>query len=202
MQSTLPSHSGLTHSSGTLSGSLPASLAGKVILTVAATLFVAVCAHVSVPLPFTPVPITLQNFAVLVVGLVLGPVAGFSAMVLYLAEGAMGMPVFNPGGLGGVAQLLGPTAGYLFSYPLAAAAAGWVVRAMRNVESRFTRGVVATVVASAFIFVMGAGWMAHVLHLGVAATWALAVAPFLLGEVIKITAAAGIFSTLQRWQRS
>jgi biotin transport system substrate-specific component len=198
MQTAIPSHSGLTQSSR----SLQDSLTGKVLLTVAATGLVAVCAHVSVPLFFTPVPLTLQNFAVILVGMVLGPVAGFSAMVLYLAEGAIGLPVFNPHGVGGVAQLLGPTAGFLFSYPLAAASAGWVVRAMRGVESRFARGIVAGIVASVSIFALGAGWLANLMHLNASSAWTLAVAPFLLGEVIKVTAAAGIYSSLQRWQRS
>jgi biotin transport system substrate-specific component len=177
-------------------------MTGKVMLVVAATVFVAACAHISVPLPFTPVPITLQNFAVLLVGMVLGPVAGFSAMVLYLAEGALGLPVFTPHSLGGVAHLLGPNAGYLFSYPLAAAVAGWVVRGMQHVTSRFRSAIVASIVASLPIFAIGAVWLGHLLHLSLSATWTLAVAPFLLGEVIKITAAAGIFSALQRWQRS
>ena len=198
MQTAIPSHSGLTQSSR----SLQDSLTGKVLLTVAATGLVAVCAHVSVPLFFTPVPLTLQNFAVILVGMVLGPVAGFSAMVLYLAEGAIGLPVFNPHGVGGVARLLGPTAGFLFSYPLAAASAGWVVRAMRAVESRFARGIVAGIVASVSIFGLGAGWLANLMHLNASSAWTLAVAPFLLGEVIKVTAAAGIYSSLQRWQRS
>jgi biotin transport system substrate-specific component len=198
MQTAIPSHSSLTHSSR----SLQESLAGKVLLTVAATGLVAVCAHVSLPLFFTPVPLTLQTFAVILVGMVLGPVAGFSAMVLYLAEGAMGLPVFSPHGPGGVAQLLGPTAGFLFSYPLAAASAGWVVRAMRFVESRFARGIVAGAVASVSIFALGAGWLAQLMHLNAAAAWTMAVAPFLIGEVIKVTSAAGIYSALQRWQRS
>jgi biotin transport system substrate-specific component len=198
MQSAISSQPGLTHTSATL----PASVTGRIVLAVAATALVAACAHVSLPLPFTPVPLTLQNFAVLLVGMVLGPVAGFSAMILYLAEGAMGMPVFNPQGLGGVAQLLGPTAGYLFAYPLAAAAAGWVVRSMRQVGSAFTRGVVAGIVFSIILFALGAGWLATVLHLSAPAAWHLAVAPFLLGEVIKVTAAAAAFSTIQRWRQS
>src|SRR5580698_71218 len=127
MQSTLPSELSLTQRTG----SLQESLAGKVLLVIGATAFVAACAHISFPLPFTPVPLTLQNFAVLLVGMALGPVAGFSAMVLYLAQGAMGLPMFTPNGPAGVARLLGPTAGFLFSYPLAAASAGWVVHAMR-----------------------------------------------------------------------
>jgi biotin transport system substrate-specific component len=182
--------------------SLHETLTGKTMIVIAASVFVAACAHLSIPLPFTPVPITLQNFAVILVGMVLGPVAGFSAMVLYLAEGAMGLPVFTPHSVGGVAHLLGPNAGYLFSYPLAAAVAGSVVRAMQRVTSPFRSALVASTFASLPIFILGAGWLGHLLHLSGSVTWKLAVAPFLLGEVIKITAAAGIFSTLQRWQRS
>lgn len=198
MQSAIPSQSGLS----SRLASLPESLFGKVVMVISATILVAACAHVSIPLPFTPVPITLQNFAVVLVGLVLGPVAGFSAMVLYLAEGAMGLPVFSPHGPGGVAQLMGPTAGYLFAYPLAAAATGWVVGAMKSVASRFTRAVVAGIVANVIIFTLAATWLARFLHLGATAAWTLAVAPFLLGEAIKVTAAAGIFSAMQRWKRS
>jgi biotin transport system substrate-specific component len=148
------------------------------------------------------VPLTLQNFAVILVGMLLGPVAGFSAMVLYLAEGAMGLPVFTPHSVGGIAHLLGPNAGYLFSYPLAAATAGWVVRAMQHATSRFRSGLVAATIASAPIFIFGAGWLAHLLHLSASATWTMAVAPFLPGEVVKVMAAAGIFSSLQRWRQS
>jgi biotin transport system substrate-specific component len=198
MQSTVPSQSALTHPGA----SIHETLTGKTVIVIGASIFVAGCAHLSIPLPFTPVPITPQNFAVILVGMVLGPVAGFSAMVLYLAEGAMGLPVFTPHSVGGVAHLLGPNAGYLFSYPLAAAVAGWFVRAMQRVTSRFRSALFASIVASIPIFVMGAAWLGHLLHLSGSATWALAVAPFLLGEVIKITAAAGAFSALQRWQRS
>jgi biotin transport system substrate-specific component len=198
MQSAISAHSGLTPRTRALHESLP----GRIVLAFAATTLVAACAHVSLPLPFTPVPLTLQNFAVLVVGMALGPVAGFSAMVLYLVQGAMGLPMFTPHGPMGVARLLGPTAGFLFSYPLAAASAGWVVHAMRNVSSRFTRGIVAGVVATFFIFLFGAGWMASLMHLSAAATWHMAIAPFLPGEAIKVTAAAGIFSAMQRWRQA
>jgi biotin transport system substrate-specific component len=198
MQSAASTQLGLTQRSG----SLHDTLSGKVILVVAASAFVAICAHLSVPLPFTPVPLTLQNFAVILVGMILGPVAGFSAMVLYLAEGAMGLPVFTPHSVGGVAHLLGPNAGYLFSYPLAAATAGWVVRAMQRVTSRFSAGLIAATAATAPIFILGAGWLAHLLHVSASATWTMAIAPFLPGEVVKVIAAAGIFSSLQRWRQS
>jgi biotin transport system substrate-specific component len=101
-----------------------------------------------------------------------------------------------------VARLLGPTAGFLFAYPLVAASAGWVVRAMQSVGSRFTRGIVAGVVATIILFACGAGWMAALLHLSASATWYMAIAPFLPGEIVKVTAAAGIFSAMQRWRQA
>lgn len=198
MQSALPSHSGLAHSAKSLQESIP----GRVFLAIAASLFVAACAHVSVPLPFTPVPITLQTFAVILIGMGLGPVAGFSAMALYLAEGAAGLPVFSPHEPAGVVHLLGPNGGFLFSYPLAAAVAGWVVRGMTFVESRFARGIVAGMTASVVVFALGAGWLAQLAHLSAPSVWHLGVAPFLPGEAVKITAAAGIFGSLQRWTRN
>jgi biotin transport system substrate-specific component len=197
MQSAIPSQLGLTHRSG----SLQDSLTGKTLLVIGATAFVATCAHISFPLPFTPVPLTLQNFAVLLVGMFLGPVAGFSAMILYLIEGAVGLPVFTPYAAGGVAHLLGPNGGFLFSYPLAATVAAWVVRAMQSFTSRFRGALVAATAATLPIFLLGAGWFGFYAHHNASATWALAIAPFIPGEIVKITAAAGIFSSLQRWRR-
>jgi biotin transport system substrate-specific component len=201
MQSAL-SHPGLNARPASFLESFQATRTGKVSLAIAATAFVAACAHISLPLPFTPVPLTLQNFAVILVGLFLGPVAGFSAMILYLAEGAIGLPVFTPYAAGGIAHLLGPNGGFLFSYPLAAATAGWTVRAMRHVTTPFRSALVASTAATLPIFILGASWLAHLLHLSGHTTWALAVAPFIPGELIKLTAAAAIFSTAQRWQRS
>lgn len=198
MQSALPNSLPLAQPSKSLYNSLPARLA----LSVAATGLVALCAHISLPLPFTLVPLTLQTFAVILIGMLLGPVAGFSSMVLYLAEGASGLPVFTPHGPGGVAQLLGPTAGYLFSYPLAAACAGLFTRTIRPASSSFTNGIIAGAIASLPIFILGAVWLAHVSYLPAAAAWHLAIAPFIPGEIVKVTAAAGIFSSFQRRRKS
>jgi biotin transport system substrate-specific component len=199
MQSAIPSQLSLTHRSG----SLQESLAGKTLLVIGATAFVAACAHVSFPLPFTPVPLTLQNFAVILVGMALGPIAGFSAMILYLAEGALGLPVFTPsGGPAGMAHLLGPNGGFLFSYPLAAVTAGWTVRALQPITTRFRSAFIGGAAATLPIFLLGAGWFAYYAHHNVTATWSLAVAPFIPGEIVKITAAAGIFSSIQRWRKS
>jgi biotin transport system substrate-specific component len=178
------------------------TLAGKAFLAVGATAFVALCAHISFPLYFTPVPVTLQTLAVILVGIMLGPSLGFSAMMLYLAEGAMGLPVFSPHSPGGMIHLLGPTAGYLFSYPLAAAAAGAVVRAVRLGQSKFPAAVLAGISASVVTFAMGAAWIACLPHSNAGTAWHLGVVPFLPGEALKIAAAAGAYATQHRGQRS
>jgi biotin transport system substrate-specific component len=188
-------------SSSTLAQPLATSLTGRAAIVLGATLFVAACAHISIPLPFTPVPLTLQNFAVLLVGLLLGPAAGFAAMALYLAEGVMGLPVFNPGGPGGILQLLGPTGGYLLSYPLIAAAAGWAFRSV-PLKSLYGRAALAGTLATVILFAAGSLWMAQLLHLNSSAVWTMTIAPFLPGEVVKIAAAAGLAASIQSWRRA
>src|SRR5689334_12581513 len=86
-------------------------------LVVGGSLLMAACAHISIPLWFTPVPITLQTFGVLFLALTLGGWRASAALVLYLVEGVSGLLVFSPHGPGGIAQLLGPTGGYLIAYP-------------------------------------------------------------------------------------
>jgi biotin transport system substrate-specific component len=158
-------------------------------LVVSASLFVALCARVTVPLPFTPVPLTLQNFAVLLVGLTLGSRRGFAALALYLVEGALGLPVFNPTGFGGIVQVLGPTGGYLMAYPVVASLSGWI--AERGVRS-FRRYAVATVVGEVVLFAGGLAWLTvwtrgswwQAAHFGLY--------PFVFAEVAKVMAAAAL----------
>lgn len=173
------------------------SLAGNALLCVAASIFVAICAHISIPMPFTPVPITLQTFAVILVGMTLGPVGGFAALSLYLAEGASGLPVFSPQGPGGIVHLLGPTAGYLFAYPLAAALAGGCVALFRRVVAPFPAAFASGLIALVPIFSMGALWLAHILRLSDMQALNLAVTPFLGGEAVKLTAVAVAYSVLR-----
>ena len=101
----------------------------------------------------------------------LGPVAGFTTMALYLLEGAVGLPVFTPYSAAGAAHLLGPNGGFLFSYPLAAAIAGWIVRTAQPVTSRFRVAVLAAAVATVPIFLFGACWFAFYAHHNLSATW-------------------------------
>jgi biotin transport system substrate-specific component len=177
------------------------TVAGKAALVLGASLLVAVCAHFTVPLPFTPVPLTLGDLAVLLVGLALGPQMAFAALALYLAEGAAGLPVFAPNGMPGLAHLLGPTGGYLFAYPFAAAVAGFLARSLKRLPD-YAAALSAACSASLLIMASGAGWLSLSLHHSAALTLQLAVLPFLPGQVVKIVSAAGIYSALRSRRRA
>ncbi|GAA3765135.1 biotin transporter BioY [Terriglobus aquaticus] len=163
----------------------------KASLALLGSLAVAVAAHVSVPLPFTPVPLTLQPMAVLLVGMLAGPALGCATMLLYLAEGAMGLPVFSPHGPGGLLQLAGPTGGFLWSYPLVAMIAGTLYPALRS-RRPFLAAVFACLAATVVLFAAGASQLALLSHAGVRTVLNAAVIPFLPGEIVKILAASGI----------
>jgi biotin transport system substrate-specific component len=164
-------------------------------IIVAASLFVALCARVTIPLmPLTPVPLTVQNFGVLLVGMLLGSRRGFAALALYLVEGLVGLPVFNPTGPGGAAQLFGVTGGFLLVYPLVAFVAGYVFERGRK---SFLRGVVAGLFAEILLFAGGLTWLYVFTHsLAKAAYFGLYW--FIAAEVIKIMFAAAIAI---RWRR-
>jgi biotin transport system substrate-specific component len=167
-------------------------------IVVAGSLFIAASAHVSIPLFFTPVPITLQPFAVILLGLLMSPRMAFATMVAYLAEGAAGLPVFAPGGLGGIAQLLGPTGGYLLSYPVVAPLISVL---WRNGARSFPRGLWTTATGSLVTLAMGALWLGMETHVGASAVLTHAVLPFLPGDALKVAAAAGIGTGFSRWRR-
>ena len=166
----------------------------QIAIVVSASLFVALCARITLPLPFTPVPLTLQNFAVLLVGMTLGSKRGFAALALYLAEGVAGLPVFNPTGLGGLAQLLGPTGGFLMVYPLVAALAGWI---MERGRKSFLRASIAGIVAEIVLFSGGIFWLAILTH-SLAQAVRFGLYWFVFAEVIKVMAAAAIAVRLRR----
>jgi biotin transport system substrate-specific component len=168
-------------------------------IVLAGSVLVAVCAHVAVPLWFTPVPVTLQPFAVLLLGLLLGPRLAFGTMVAYLAEGAAGLPVFTPHGLGGALQLLGPTGGYLLSYPIVAPMVSMLWRSgMRS----FTRALLIAGAGSLVTLAMGAIWFGVLKHMPPMTLLTATVFPFLPGDVLKVVAAAGIAAGAARWRRA
>lgn len=173
-------------------------LVRQVTIVVSASFFVALCARLTLPLPFTPVPLTMQNFAVLLVGLTLGSRRAFAALALYLAEGFMGMPVFSPTGPGSLAQLLGPTGGFLLAYPLVAGLAGWI---MERGNASFARAVAAGLAAEIVLFMVGISWLSILTH-SFAQAVRFGLYSFLFAEVIKIMAAAAIATQRRRFRRA
>jgi biotin transport system substrate-specific component len=163
-------------------------------LVVGGSLFVALCARITIPLPFTPVPLTVQNFGVLLVGLLLGSRRGFAVLALYLAEGAIGIPVFNPTGAGGIAQLFGVTGGFLLAYPFVAWLAGYV---MEHGRCSFARAAAAGFLGEILLFASGLTWLAILTH-SMTQVFRWGFYWFIFAEVIKVMMAAGVAA---RWQR-
>jgi biotin transport system substrate-specific component len=165
----------------------------QIAVIVGATVFVALCAHITIPLmPLTPVPLTVQNLGVLLVGLLLGSRRGFAALALYLAEGAIGLPVFNPHGVGGILQMFGPTGGFLVVYPFVAFIAGFIFE--RGAKT-FARAALAGLMAEILLFAGGLTWLYALTHsLAKAAYFGFYF--FIAAEIIKVMFAAVIAS---RW---
>jgi biotin transport system substrate-specific component len=163
-------------------------LAGSALLTV--------CAHVSLPLWFTPVPLSLQPFGVLLLGLLLSPRLAAGTVGGYLAAGAAGLPVFAPTpAIGGLAHLIGPTGGYLLAYPLAAILISTV---WRRTGRGFATAIVSAALGDLTILVCGALWLAAATHASIWTALSLAAVPFLPGDALKIAAAAGVACTWRR----
>src|SRR5688500_16967551 len=145
----------------------------------------ALASQVAVPIPGTPVPITLQPLVVVLAGMWLGPMAGAASMLLYLAAGAAGLPVFSPFGAPGIARFAGPTGGYLFAYPLAAFVAGALARRSTSLLGRWAAALAGTTV-------LLAGGLAQlaVITGGVSSAIPLAIHPFLPLDAVKALIAA------------
>ena len=166
----------------------PLDWARSLALVVAFSLFTALAAQVVIPLPWTPVPVTMQTFAVLLTGALLGSRLGALAMIAYLVEGASGLPFFY-GGHGGLQHLvISPTAGYLWSYPAAAFIVGLL--AERGWDKRFVTAAAAMFIGSIVILLSGWAWLAHFTSAAMAVR--VGVVPFLFGDVVKIVLAAAV----------
>jgi biotin transport system substrate-specific component len=176
--------------------SLPISQ--QAVLVVAASLLMALCGRLSMPLPFTPVFLTAANFGVLFIALTLGSRRAAAAMLLYLAEGAMGLPVFSPAGPGGVLQLLGPTGGYLMAYPVVAFVAGWIAERGQRGALRFA---IAAVAGEVLLFVSGVTWLVAALHVPLVQATNWGIYPFVPAEIMKVMCAVGASLRLHRSSR-
>lgn len=168
-------------------------------IVLAGSALVAVCAHLALPLYFTPVPLSMAPFAVLVLGLVLSPRLAVATLAAYLLEGAVGLPVFGPSpAIGGLAHLFGPTGGYLLSYPFAAALIALMVR---RFGKNFAPSAFAALAGSLVILFCGALWLGVLTHASARSVFSLAVLPFLPGDALKVAAAAGLAAGWSRFRR-
>ncbi|PYV62538.1 MAG: biotin transporter BioY, partial [Acidobacteria bacterium] len=178
-----------------VSRSKSADVTLQTAIVVAASLLVAVCARFSLPIPGTPVPLSMQNFGVLLVGLSLGSRRGFIVLALYLAEGVAGLPVFAPVGAPGILRFLGPTAGYLIAYPFVAALAGYIFERRKRT---FTNAALAAIAGELLLFVCGISWL-YVLTHSLSRAIAFGLYWFIFAEVMKVMFAAGIAVTWRRF---
>lgn len=166
---------------------------GDIAYAFAGSLFIALCAQISLCFPFTPVPFAFQAQAVLATAILLGPERGFLAICAYLLEGICGLPVFAQGGFG-LATLCGVSGGYLMSYLLA----GRIVTrlAARRPHLSFLTCCTIMAVGNAIVLLVGAVWLSF--YVGVTAAWSLGVVPFLLSDCLKIAMFASALPFLKR----
>lgn len=167
--------------------------AANVLLVIGASMFIALAAQIAVPLTSTPVPMTLQPLAVILVGAALGANRGAAAAMLYLFEGFSGLPVFALGH-GGMIMASAPTAGFLWSYPLVAWIAGSFSE--RGWGATMPRAIGSMLVALAVIYAGGWSWLSVLL--GPRAAFIGGVAPFVLADVIKVVLGAALLPYAQR----
>jgi biotin transport system substrate-specific component len=154
-----------------------------VLLVLAGAGLVALAAQIEIPLGFTPVPISGQTFAVLLVGASLGPLLGASSLLLYFCVGLVGAPVYS-GGDSGWEIVKGATGGYLVGFIVAAALTGWL--AQRRWDRRFNSAVAAMLSGSVVIYLFGLPWLAHTANLDLKGTLEAGLYPFVIGDLIKL----------------
>jgi biotin transport system substrate-specific component len=165
----------------------PLDLVRQVGLVIGFSLLTALAAQVVIPIG--PVPITGQTFAVLLTGALLGPRLGAMSMIAYLIEGASGLPFFA-GGHFGLVHLMGPTGGYLVAFPAAAFITG--AFAEHGWDRRFFSAAAAMAIGSIVIIVCGCVWFVVVSHTSILNAFNVTVAPFILGDIVKILLAAAV----------
>jgi len=165
---------------------LPRTRAVTAALVVGFALLTALLAQITIPLWFTPVPITGQTFSVLLAGAVLGWRAGAASMSLYWVLGAVGLP-FYAEGQGGWTAATGATGGYLVGFVVAAAVIGYL--AERRQDRSIVTAVPAFIAGSVIIYLFGLTWLAHSLDVGSARAMELGLTPFVLGDLLKATLA-------------
>ncbi len=169
--------------------SKPADLARDAAIVILASLVIGLFAKVSIPLPFTPVPIGTQNSVILLMAAFLGARRAAAATFAFLAQGAAGFPVFA-GGVGGIVKFFGPTGGYLIGYLAAAFLVGYIIEKCK--EKTVSKTFFALAAGHAAIYLFGAAYLAT--FIGFSKALLLGVAPFVVGDLLKIVASLKILN--------
>jgi biotin transport system substrate-specific component len=188
---------------GTIASRSGTALALRAAAVLFVTVATAAAAQISIPLWFTPVPFTLQPLVVLVGGAALGSRLGMASQILYLLAGIAGLPVFaaSPALPQGFPRILGPTGGFLLSYPLAACVTGWL--AERRFDRRYATSVIAMFAGLSVIFAAGIAWWAWFAQpdVGLQTALRLGLYPFIVADILKILIAAAVMPTIWRFTR-
>lgn len=164
----------------------------EAFIVLGASILISLCAHVSIPLPFTPVPLTLQCHMILFIAAVLGGKKAALATMAFLAQGMMGFPVFA-GGKAGILCLAGPTGGYLGGYVAAAFLTGYLIEKMK--EKNSAKILLAMTAGNALIYLFGVSWLST--FVGWTSAFMLGVIPFIVGDMLKLLVATKVMKTLR-----
>jgi biotin transport system substrate-specific component len=171
------------------------SVGAQAVFAVAGAALVAVCSQISIALPFTPVPITGQTFAVLLVGASLGPVTGCAALALYLLAGIAGAPVYADGAHGW-SVVTSASGGYLVGFLLASAVVGFL--ATRGWDRRFGSATGALLTGNVIVYLVGLPWLAAQLHTNLEKTFEYGLYPFVVGDILKLYVAGALLPAAWR----
>jgi biotin transport system substrate-specific component len=178
-----------------MQGRVHSSFLKEALVVMGASLLIGLLARISIPLPFTPVPLSLGPQAILFTAIALGSKRGALAAMAYVAEGLLGLPVFS-GGKAGIMALVGPTGGYIVGYIAAAFVTGYIAERLK--ERKASSVFAAAALGNAVIYLMGMAWLSG--FIGSASAFALGVAPFIILDAIKVMAFARLFSS--PWNRA
>ncbi len=180
-----------------VSSNVSNNVSKKIVFTALFAALTAVCGFISIPVPGTPIPIVLQNMITVLTGLMLGPVWGTIATVLFLVAGALGLPIFS-GGTGGISRLMGPTGGFLFGYAIATLVAGIIAqRPVYGKKTKLIRLILATVAGFVVMYIPGVIHFMRVMDKTLAQTMTLCVIPYIPGDVVKMVIAILLASKLR-----
>lgn len=179
----------------TLADVVARSAVSTVGLIVGFALFTALAAQITIPLPWTPVPVTGQTFAVLLTGATLGHRRGGLSQLLYVTLGATGLPFFH-NGEGGWDVVTGATGGYLLGFVIASVVVGFL--AERGQDRNLVTAIPAMLAGSVVIYVFGVAWLAHVLDVSGVRAVELGLAPFVIGDIVKLVVAGALFPSVWR----